>query len=128
MTAATTNTPAAAAPSPTVTPVKTAMRASAAFDGPNTADSVQAIASWHVNVVRVLLNEDCWLGINGIKPEYAAANYRQSIVDYVQLLSDEEGDGRSRERNVSAAAPVRSTSDVAISRRWVVLVVELKFE
>jgi endoglucanase len=56
------------------------------FDGPNTADSVQAIASWRVNVVRVLLNEDCWLGINGIKPEYAAANYRQAIVDYVQLL------------------------------------------
>jgi replicative DNA helicase len=26
------------------------------------------------------------------------------VVDYVQLLADEEGDGRSRERNVSAAA------------------------
>ena len=26
------------------------------------------------------------------------------VVDYVQLLRDEEGDGRSRERNVSAAA------------------------
>jgi endoglucanase len=56
------------------------------FDGPNTAGSVQAIASWHVNIVRVLLNEDCWLGINGIKPQYAGANYRQAIVDYVKLL------------------------------------------
>jgi hypothetical protein len=37
-------------------------------------------------MVRVLINEDCWLGINGIKPEYAGANYRQAIVDYVQLL------------------------------------------
>ena len=56
------------------------------FDGPNTADSVQAISRWHVNIVRVLLNEACWLGINGIKAQYAAANYRHAIVDYVQLL------------------------------------------
>jgi hypothetical protein len=56
------------------------------FDGPNTASSVQAIASWHVNIVRVLLNEDCWLGINGIDPQYAGSNYRQAIVDYVGLL------------------------------------------
>jgi hypothetical protein len=56
------------------------------FDGPNTAESVRAIASWHVNIVRVLLNEDCWLGINGIKPQYAGANYRRAIVDYVGLL------------------------------------------
>jgi endoglucanase len=56
------------------------------FDGPNTASSVRAIASWHVNLVRVLLNEDCWLGINGIKPQYAGANYRQAILDYVGLL------------------------------------------
>ena len=56
------------------------------FDGPNTAQSVAAIARWHVNIVRVLLNEDCWLGINGIKPQYAGAAYRQAIVNYVQLL------------------------------------------
>ena len=56
------------------------------FDGPNTASSVHAIASWHVNIVRVLVNEDCWLGINGIKPQYAGANYRRAIVDYVGLL------------------------------------------
>ena len=56
------------------------------FDGPNSASSVHAIARWHVNIVRVLVNEDCWLGINGIKPQYAGANYRQAIVDYVRLL------------------------------------------
>ena len=38
------------------------------FDGPSDEASVAAIASWHVNFVRVLLNEDCWLGINGVKP------------------------------------------------------------
>jgi len=31
------------------------------------------------------------------------------VVDYVQLLADEEGDGRSRERNVSAAATALKT-------------------
>src|SRR5689334_19281217 len=33
------------------------------------------------------------------------------VVDYAQLLKDEEGDGRMRERNVSAAA--RGLKDVA---------------
>lgn len=56
------------------------------FDAPNTARSVRAIASWHVNIVRVPVNEDCWLGINGINPRYAGTNYRQAIVNYVQLL------------------------------------------
>src|SRR5690242_14308807 len=37
------------------------------FDGPSGATSVGAIASWHVNFVRVLLNEDCWLGLGGVK-------------------------------------------------------------
>lgn len=56
------------------------------FDGPNDAASVAAIASWHVNVVRVLLNEDCWLDINGINPAYAGVNYQKAIVDFVNLL------------------------------------------
>ena len=56
------------------------------FDGPNTASSVKAIASWHVNVVRIPLNEDCWLGINGIKPQFGGANYRRAILGYVGLL------------------------------------------
>ena len=56
------------------------------FDGPSDAASVAAIRSWHVNIVRVPLNEDCWLGINGVKPQYAGVNYRNAIVAYVQLL------------------------------------------
>jgi hypothetical protein len=36
--------------------------------------------------VRIPLNEDCWLGINGVKPEYAGARYRKAIVDYVRRL------------------------------------------
>jgi hypothetical protein len=56
------------------------------FDGPSDAASVRAIASWHVNFVRVLLNEDCWLGINGVKRAYSGPNYRRAIVNYVNLL------------------------------------------
>jgi endoglucanase len=56
------------------------------FDGPSTAASVRAIASWHVNFVRVPLNEDCWLGINGVKRAYGGAAYRNAIVRYVKLL------------------------------------------
>jgi len=56
------------------------------FDGPSDAQAVKAIASWHVNAVRVPLNEDCWLGINGVKAQYAGAAYRNAIVTYVRLL------------------------------------------
>ena len=57
------------------------------FDGPSDATSVEAIASWHANVVRIPLNEDCWLGINGVNPEYGGNNYQQAIVNYVDLLN-----------------------------------------
>jgi hypothetical protein len=56
------------------------------FDGPSDAASVQAIASWKSNTVRVLLNEDCWLNINGINQQYAGANYQNAIINYVNLL------------------------------------------
>lgn len=56
------------------------------FDGPSDAASVKAIASWHVNIVRVLLNEDCWLNINGIDQQYAGQKYISAIVNYVNLL------------------------------------------
>jgi hypothetical protein len=56
------------------------------FDGPSDAASVRAIAAWHVNAVRIPLNEDCWLGINGVTPNYAGANYRNAIINFVKLL------------------------------------------
>ena len=59
----------------------------AIFDGPADAASVEAIASWHANVVRIPLNEDCWLGINGVNPEFGGNNYQQAIVNYVNLLN-----------------------------------------
>jgi hypothetical protein len=41
------------------------------FDGPSDAGSISAIASWKVNAIRVPLNEDCWLGINGAPAAYS---------------------------------------------------------
>ncbi|MBF6569680.1 MAG: cellulase family glycosylhydrolase [Candidatus Binataceae bacterium] len=56
------------------------------FDGPSDDNSVAAIAAWHVNAVRIPLNEDCWLGINGVNEAYSGANYRKAIVKFVNLL------------------------------------------
>jgi endoglucanase len=63
-------------------------------DGDDTADAAAAdaaaIASWHANAVRVPLNEDCWLGING-QPSYGTvASYRQVVQQYV---TDLDADG-----------------------------------
>jgi hypothetical protein len=56
------------------------------FDGPMDATSVSAIKSWHATVVRVPFNEDCWLGLPNVKPEYAGATYRSALKSYVDLL------------------------------------------
>ena len=56
------------------------------FDGPDSEDSVKAIASWKVNSVRVPLNESCWLNING-SPRYSSGEYyKVAIQKYVALL------------------------------------------
>ncbi len=56
------------------------------FDGPNDATSVAAMAAWHVNAVRIPLNEDCWLDINGVNPAYAGSSYQSAVQSYVKLL------------------------------------------
>jgi Cellulase (glycosyl hydrolase family 5) len=57
------------------------------FDGPSDLASVQAMRSWHANYVRLPLNEDCWLGINGVSPTYGGASYRAAIASFVNLLN-----------------------------------------
>jgi endoglucanase len=56
------------------------------FDGPSDQTSIAAIAAWHVHVVRVPLNEDCWLGINLPNPAYGGSAYRKAVASYVHLL------------------------------------------
>jgi endoglucanase len=56
------------------------------FDGPDSAKSVEAMASWDIDAVRVPLNEDCWLGLNGVAPTYSGAAYRDAVAGYVRTL------------------------------------------
>lgn len=56
------------------------------FLGPTDVASVRAIASWGANVVRVPVNEDCWLGRNGLPAGGTAAGYRSQVAAYVRLL------------------------------------------
>jgi len=56
------------------------------FDGPTDLASAQAIASWKANTVRLPLNEDCWLGINGVNSQWGGINYQNAIKDYVAKL------------------------------------------
>jgi endoglucanase len=58
------------------------------WDGPTDDDaSVAAIKSWHINTVRLPMNEDCWLGINGVDARYANKSYQDAITSYVNRLN-----------------------------------------
>jgi endoglucanase len=55
----------------------------AIFDGPSDDASLQAIRTWEANAIRIPLNEDCWLAINGVADAYSGANYQAALGDYV---------------------------------------------
>jgi endoglucanase len=57
------------------------------FDGPTGAASIAAMKAWHINSVRLPLNEDCWLGINGLNPVSSGSAYRAAIEAYVARLN-----------------------------------------
>lgn len=57
------------------------------FDGPSDAASIQAMRAWDIDAVRVPMNEDCWLGINGVKTGGAA--YQQAIEGFVKTLNQQ---------------------------------------
>jgi hypothetical protein len=51
-----------------------------------TAAAARAIARWHVNTVRVPLNEACWLGVDG-QPAFGTVDgYRSAVRQWVSLL------------------------------------------
>ncbi|KUL42071.1 cellulase family glycosylhydrolase [Actinoplanes awajinensis] len=51
--------------------------------GPVDQASVDAMKTWNISSVRIPLNEECWLGINGTP---SGAAYQQGVKDYVKLL------------------------------------------
>jgi endoglucanase len=57
------------------------------WDGPMGQASVSAMKRWHVNAVRVPLNEACWNGRSYVNPAYRGASYQQAVEAYVQLLN-----------------------------------------
>ncbi len=56
------------------------------FDGPTDAASIEAMKSWHINAVRVPLNESCWLGDAGLDPARSGLAYRAAVHAYVDAL------------------------------------------
>lgn len=58
------------------------------FDGPVDDASIQAIADWNANTVRIPLNEECWLGLDNIDPQYAGSAYIDAVKDLVQRVKD----------------------------------------
>jgi endoglucanase len=55
----------------------------AIFDGPSDNTSLEAILAWNANAIRIPLNEDCWLAINGVAAQYSGATYQAAIGDFV---------------------------------------------
>jgi len=56
------------------------------FNGPNDQTSVNAMKTWNINAVRIPLNEDCWLGINGLPSSVSGQVYREAVSEFVQLF------------------------------------------
>jgi hypothetical protein len=56
------------------------------FEGPSDATLTAPMKQWNVNTVRVPLNEDCWLGINGVPASAGGTAYQQAIASYVKML------------------------------------------
>jgi hypothetical protein len=57
------------------------------FAGPADDASVKAIKAWGTNAVRIGLNEQCWLGINGSPAAFSGSNYQNAIRNYVSVLN-----------------------------------------
>src|SRR5665213_2425098 len=55
--------------------------------GPSNSTEAAGIASWDTNAVRVPLNEDCWLGINGIPTALSGSAYIAFIKSWVASLN-----------------------------------------
>jgi endoglucanase len=58
----------------------------ALYDGPIDAKAIAAMTTWHINVVRIPLNEACWLGLPTVKPQYGGKPYRDAVTAYVKRL------------------------------------------
>ncbi|MGA8095673.1 MAG: cellulase family glycosylhydrolase [Steroidobacteraceae bacterium] len=58
---------------------------SASLNSNTSQTSINAMKAWNINAVRIPLNEDCWLGINGVI--FGGAKYQAALKAYVNLLT-----------------------------------------
>jgi endoglucanase len=56
------------------------------WNGPMDQASVTAMRAWKVRVVRVPLNEECWLGTADVPAQYGGTAYQNEVKTYVNLL------------------------------------------
>lgn len=55
-------------------------------EGPSDDSLALPMLTWKINTVRLPLNEQCWLGINGLDPQVSGAAYRSAIAAEVGAL------------------------------------------
>jgi endoglucanase len=55
------------------------------FSGPGDESVFEGMQKWKLNAVRIPLNENCWLGINGVDAQHGGDTYRNAIVNWVSL-------------------------------------------
>lgn len=55
-------------------------------EGPLDDGAIEDMKTWNINVVRIPLNQDCWLGNHGHNPNYIGENYRKAVEEYVRRL------------------------------------------
>ena len=56
------------------------------FDGATDAAYMAAMKTWAVEIVRVPMNEDCWLGVNGVPAAMGGPAYQAAMKTYVDAL------------------------------------------
>jgi endoglucanase len=57
------------------------------WDGLMDQAAVAVMKGWHINAVRIPLNEACWNGQAYVNPAYAGQKYRDAVEAYVRLLN-----------------------------------------
>jgi len=57
------------------------------WDGPMNQTAVRAMKRWHINAVRIPLNEACWNGESYVKSKYRGVRYQRAVEAYVSLLN-----------------------------------------
>ncbi|GES03529.1 hypothetical protein Acor_55950 [Acrocarpospora corrugata] len=56
------------------------------WDGPMDQASITAMRTWKIRVVRVPLNEQCWLGVAPVQAQFGGTTYQNAVKAYVNLL------------------------------------------